>query len=269
MKNLKKTLSVILAAHMLLLCLALSAFAADRKITVTLRVEGIKTCLYYGKVTLDENSTALDALMQADKDSTALTVTVADSQFGAYVSAINGESEKTFKGWDGWLYRVNDTEPQFSAAEQSVSSGDSVVFYYGDPYGVGMQYPVINTANLNDGKISFTSTDTAYDENWNPVTRENPVKAYTLTWGYGNGKTVTVTPDENGVCTIEKEYLTNEAHSVQIERYAENGCPTVLRLAPDCTVGEKTATNIFYELIAKLRDFFSKLADFFKNLFKR
>ena len=269
MKNLKKTLSVILAAHMLLLCLALSAFAADRKITVTLRVEGIKTCLYYGKVTLDENSTALDALMQADKDSTALTVTVADSQFGAYVSAINGESEKTFKGWDGWLYRVNDTEPQFSAAEQSVSSGDSVVFYYGDPYGVGMQYPVINTANLNDGKISFTSMDTAYDENWNPVTRENPVKAYTLIWGYGNGKTVTVTPDENGVCTIEKEYFTNEAHSVQIERYAENGCPTVLRLAPDCTVGEKTATNIFYELIAKLRDFFSKLADFFKNLFKR
>ena len=269
MKNLKKALSVFLAAHMLFLCLALSAFAADRKITVTLRVEGIKTCLYYGKVTLDENSTALDALMQADKDSTALTVTVADGQFGAYVSAINGESEKTFKGWDGWLYRVNDTEPQFSAAEQSVSSGDSVVFYYGDPYGVGMQYPVINTDKLKDGIISFVSTDTAYDENWNPVTRENPVKAYTLIWGYGNGKTVTVTPDENGVCTIEKEYLTNEAHSVQIERYAENGCPTVLRLAPDYTVGEKTATNIFYELIAKLRDFFSKLADFFKNLFKR
>ena len=269
MKNLKKALSVFLAAHMLFLCLALSAFAADRKITVTLRVEGIKTCLYYGKVTLDENSTALDALVQADKDSTALTVTVADSQFGAYVSAINGESEKTFKGWDGWLYRVNDTEPQLSAAEQSVSSGDSVVFYYGDPYGVGMQYPVINTDKLKDGIISFVSTDTAYDENWNPVTRENPVKAYTLIWGYGNGKTVTVTPDENGVCTIEKEYLTNEAHSVQIERYAENGCPTVLRLAPDYTVGEKTATNIFYELIAKLRDFFSKLADFFKNLFKR
>ena len=268
MKNLKKALSVFLAAHMLFLCLALSAFAADRKITVTLRVEGIKTCLYYGKVTLDENSTALDALVQADKDSTALTVTVADSQFGAYVSAINGESEKTFKGWDGWLYRVNDTEPQLSAAEQSVSSGDSVVFYYGDPYGVGMQYPVINTDKLKDGIISFVSTDTAYDENWNPVTRENPVKAYTLIWGYGNGKTVTVTPDENGVCTIEKEYLTNEAHSVQIERYAENGCPTVLRLAPDYTVGEKTATNIFYELIAKLRDFFSKLADFFKNFFK-
>ena len=94
MKNLKKTLSVILAALMLLSCLALSAFAAGGKITVTLRVEGIKTCLYYGKVTLDENSTALDALMQADKDSTALTVTVADSQFGEYVSAINGESEK-------------------------------------------------------------------------------------------------------------------------------------------------------------------------------
>ena len=78
-----------------------------------------------------------------------------------------------------------------------------------------------------------------------------------------------MTPDENGVCTIEKEYLTNEEHSVQIERYAENGCPTVLRLAPDFTVGEKSTSNIFRALFEKLKDFFSKIADFFKNLFKK
>lgn len=269
MKNLKKSLSVILSAMMLFMCLVLPAVAAEEKITVTLRVEGIKACLYYGKVTLDAGSTALDALIRADEDSNELTVTVTDGQFGAYVSAVNGENEKTFSGWDGWLYRINDTEPQLSAAQQKISSGDSVVFYYGDPYGIGMQYPVINTEKLREGMISFTSTDTAYDENWNPVECENTVMDYTLTWGYGNGKTVTVIPDENGVCTIEKEYLTNETHSVQIERYAENGCPTVLRLAPDFTVGEKTTSNFFRQLFEKLKDFFSRLADFFKNIFNK
>lgn len=268
MKNFKKALSVLLAALMLVSVFALSAFAAG-KITVTLRIEGIKACLYYGKVTLDADSTVLDVLTQADKDSTALTVTVVDSEYGPYVSAINGESEKTFKGWDGWLYRVNGTEPQLSAGKAKVNAGDSIVFYYGDPYGVGMQYPVVNTESLSEGKISFTSLDTEYDENWNPVLKEKSVTGYTLTWGYKNSKTVTLTPDANGVCTIPEEYLTNEAHSVQIERYAPNGCPTVLRLAPDFTVGEKTATNILYELLAKLKSFFAKLADFFKNLFKR
>lgn len=268
MKNLKKTLSVLLAALMILSLFAMSAFAAG-KITVTLRIEGIKACLYYGKVTLDNGSSVLDVLKQADKDSTALTVTVVDSQYGPYVSAINNESEKTFKGFDGWLYRVNGTEPQLSAAKEKVNAGDSVVFYYGDPYGVGMQYPVINTENLKEGKISFTSMDTTYDENWNPIVKENPVTGYTLTWGYENGKTVTLTPDENGVCTVPEEYRTNEAHCVQIERYAANGCPSVLRYAPDFTVGEKTTANILYELIARIKDFFNKVVEFFKNIFKK
>lgn len=267
MKNFKKTLSVFLAALMLLSCFALSAFAAGGKTTVTLRIEGIKACLFYGRVTVDDDATVLDVLKQADKDSTSLTVTVTDGEYGDYVSAINGESEKTFKGFDGWLYRVNDTEPQLSASKLKIKANDSIVFYYGDPYGVGMQYPVVNTESLKDGKISFSSFDTEYDENWNPVTRENPVKGYTLTWGYNNVNTVTVTPDENGVCTIEEKYLTNEAHSVQIERYAANGCPTVLRFAPDFTVGEKTADNLFVELFARLKAFFNRILDFFKNLF--
>lgn len=269
MKNLKKSLAFLLTVLTVLSCFTAFAFAIDGKVTVTLRIEGIKSCLYYGKITVDGGATVLDVVEKADKNDPALTVTVVDSEYGPYISAINGESEKTFKGYDGWLYRVDGKEPEVGVSAYSVSESESIVVYYGDPYGVGMQYPVANTSELENGKISFTSVDTVYDENWNPVQKENPVTGYTLTWEYGSGKTVTLTPDENGVCVIPEEYRTEGAHGVQIERYAANGCPTVLRYAPDFFVGEKTPDNIIDELIAKIRSFIAKIIDFFKSLFKK
>ena len=268
MKNLKKSIAVLIAALMLFYCFAASAFAAGT-VTVTLRVEGIKNCFYYNTVTVNEGATVLDVLTQADKDSDSLTVTTVDSQYGAYVSAINGESEKTFKGWDGWLFRVNDVEPQVGVSAYTVSDSDSIVVYYGDPYGVGMQYPKINTSELENGKISFTSLDTVYDESFNPVQKENPVTGYTLTWEYNNGKTVTLTPDENGVCVVPSEYLSKGAHKVQIERYAANGCPTVLRLAPDFYVGEKNAQNLISDIFNKFKELINKIIEFIKSIFKK
>jgi len=268
MKNLKKALAVLLTALMVLSCFSAYAFAAG-KITVTLRIEGIKACQYYGKVTVDSGSTVLDVVKQAEKSSSKLDVTVVDSKYGDYISAINGETEKTFKGYDGWLYRVNGKEPEVGVSAYTVSASDSVVLYYGDPYGVGMQYPIVNTSELANGKISFTSIDTVYDDNWNPVQKENPVLGYTLTWEYSNGKTVTLTPDENGICTIPEEYLTEGAHGVQVERYAANGCPTVLRYAPDFYVGEKTADNILVQLFKTIKDFFNKIVEFFKSIFNK
>ncbi len=266
MKTLKKTTALLLSLLMLVSCFAASVSAAG-KITVKLRIEGINACQYYSYVTVDSGSTVLDVVKQADSIDSTLTVTVVESKYGDYISEINGEKEKTFKGWDGWLYRVNNAEPEVGVAAYTVSDSDSIVVYYGDPYGVGMQYPEINVDALSDGKISFTSLDTVYGDNSVPITTRNSVTGYTLTWGYSNSKTVKVTPDENGVCTIDERYLTNEAHSVQIERYAPNGCPTVLRLEPDFYVGEKVTENFIYELFTTLKNFFNKIINFFKSLF--
>ena len=131
---------------------------------------------------------------------------------------------------------VDGVAPEVGVDGYKVESGDVIVMYYGDPWNTGMQYPIINTEKLSDGEISFTSMDTVYDENWNAVTKEVAVTGYVLTWGY-NGKTVEITPDENGVCKIPYKYLTIGEHTVQIEKYdAKTGLPTVLRFAPDFSV---------------------------------
>ena len=263
MKMFRKTLSIVMVILTVLMCLSLSAFAADT--TVNLRIEGITECLYYGNVTVSENATVYDVLLKADKESDKLTVISTASEYGAYVSAINGITSGTYteKKWDGWSYRVNGVAPSVGVDAYTVSAGDSIVMYYNDEWNTGMQYPTVKTDKLSEDKIYFTSMDTVYDENWNATVKECAVTGYTLIW---DGKKIT--PDAEGVCTIDASLLTAGKHTVQIEKYdAKTGLPTVLRFAPDFTVTVEgsEAEKSFFDMI---KDFFMSIIEFFRNLFK-
>lgn len=269
MKKTSKAFSVILAVLMLFSVFSIGAFAQE-SVTVSLRIEGIDSCIYYKDVTVPASSTAYDVLVSADKADDSLTVDAISSKYGTYLQTINGikAGNYTVLGWDGWLYMVNGEVPvdpdneelQLGLGDYVVKNGDNIVIYYGDPYGAaGMQYPVMDTSKLGDGIVSFTSMDTVYDEYFKPTTSENVVYDYTLIWEY-NGKTVELTPDENGVCKIPYKYLTIGDHNIQIERYDEKtGLPTVLRFAPDTEVN----IGIFDGILA----FFKMIAEFITSLF--
>ena len=277
MKLFKKTLCVLLAA-LLLGCTALTAFAAEGDVTVSLRVEGITDCLFYDNVTVAADATALDALKAADAASDDLTLTVTESEYGAYLAAINGlfAGSQTTKGWDGWMFRVNDEAVSVGIDAYTVSNGDSVVVYYSDEYGdTGMLYPEINLDGLMEGKISFTSATTEYDpETWEPTVKQVPVTGYTLIW---DGEKIIA--DEEGVAHLTEAQIADGDHSVQIERYAENGLPTVLRFAPDygVTIGsaedpddsQDQPQGLFARIIAFFRNLFQKIAAFFGKLFNK
>ena len=277
MKLFKKTLCVLLAA-LLLGCTALTAFAAEGDVTVSLRVEGITDCLFYDNVTVAADATALDALKAADAASDDLTLTVTESEYGAYLAAINGlfAGSQTTKGWDGWMFRVNDEAVSVGIDAFTVSNGDSVVVYYSDEFGdTGMLYPEINLDGLMEGKISFTSATTEYDpETWEPTVKQVPVTGYTLIW---DGEKIAA--DEEGVAHLTEAQIADGDHSVQIERYAENGLPTVLRFAPDygVTIGsaedpddsQDQPQGLFARIIAFFRNLFQKIAAFFGKLFNK
>ncbi len=268
MKQFRKTLSILLTALMLLSCIPVFAFGANQ-ISVKLRVEGIDKCFYYDDVAVTAGSTAYDVLVKADDESEALTVTAYVSEYGVYVSAINGleAGTQTKKGWDGWQYHVNDADPGVGMDAYSVKENDSIVIFYGDEWGeTGMYYPSVS---VKEGKVSFPCVVTTYDENWTPVVKEENVTGYTLVWGYGNGKTKEFTPDEEGVCEIPAYYYTNGDHSVQIVKTAENGLPMVLRFAPDFTVAVEDADmGFFARFVAFFEMLFTAIKDFFAALSK-
>ena len=228
MKKISKILVTALALTLVLT--AIPMFASADVLKVTLRVEGTEGNLFYGEITLDsaEEVTAADIIDKAAEENESLTVEGASV---GYITSVNGVAGGVFGGWDGWLYRVNGLEPSVGVNEYAVSDGDSIVLYYGDPFGVGMQYPELDTSDIANGVISVYSSDTVYDENWNATTVNNPVSGAVLTF---DGTEYTT--DEEGKVTVDASLLTAGKHSVQIEKTAENGCPLVLRFAPDAVV---------------------------------
>lgn len=193
------------------------------------RIEGIDECLYCESVEIwtDETFTVADALSYVDSNEDAITITgIADG----YITDVNGDAAGAFGGWDGWLYNVNGAEVSVGITDYQLSDGDSILLYFGDPYGVGMQFPAASF-DSESGELTFTSTDVSYDADWNPVYTENPVVGMTVMWDGAEYIT-----DENGVAAIDDKYLAPGTHDVSWEKVNEAGIPLVLRSEPGYTV---------------------------------
>lgn len=228
----KKFNKILILAFVAIVIVAAMPFAVSAEtLKVTLRVEGIEANLFYGTVEYesgDKAVTAADIIDKAAEDNESLTVVGASA---GYITSVNGIDGGKYGGWDGWMYRVNDIEASVGVNEYEVKNGDVIVLYYSDAFGAGMQYPELDTSKLSEGVIKVTSKDTTYDASYNPTVTVNPVVGATLKFD-GN----TYTTDEKGEVKIDASLLTAGSHKVAVEKYAENGCPTVLRLAPDAKV---------------------------------
>ena len=209
----------------------------DSSNEVTVRIEGISNNLYYDTVDLSKATdlkTVADVLNYVDEQDDNLTITgIADN----YITDVNGETAGKFGGYDGWLYRVNDTEPNVGVGDYTISNGDNIVLYYGDPFGVGMQYPNVE---LKDNVLTVTSSDAVYDENYNATYVTSPISDLTVYWDC-NGSVTTYTTNEQGQVTIDAKLLTKGKHNVAVSKVSESGIPLVLRLPKDYTV-EVTTT---------------------------
>lgn len=238
MKNTRKTLTLAVICAMLLSLLTIFV-SAESETKISLRIEGDTSCLFNETITfIGTEVTVKDVLAAADDKDNTLTVTGLDT---GYVYEINGIKGGKYGGWDGWLYTVNGISPVTSVSETKLSDGDSVLLYFGDPYGVGFQLPEIE---VKDGKISFYSMDTVYDENYNANIVKNPVVGATVKISDG-GNTYTYTTDANGTVEADEKLLKSGTYRYSIEKYAANGLPIVLRSAPDAsyTVEQSPATS--------------------------
>lgn len=249
MKIIKKTV-LILTITLLSLLPFITVMAEEPEVSVSLRIEGAETTLYYDNVVLPakDGLTALDVVKAADATDEGLTVTVTSSLYGDYISAVNNEAEGQIL-YDGWMYSVNGKSGTESISACAVSNGDVLVLYYSDAYGAeGFQTPVIEDSKINEGILKFISFDVTYDANYNPVETINPVVAATVIWGYGD-KTAEYITDENGEIIIDTAQLTVGEHSVSIEKYSKTTTtsggklPLVLRLPADTVVKIENETN--------------------------
>lgn len=224
-----------------LMAMSMPIVSAEEVSTVTLRIEGINECFYYDEYSFDGTDDTLGKILSdIDLQNDNLSISGIDDD---YITAINNDTAGTFGGWDGWLYTVNGLEPTVGINEYTVEDGDSILLYYGDPYGVGMQYPSADISEIENGVITFTSSDAVYDADYNVSYETNPVVGMTVSWKSDDEITNFVS-DENGQIQIPSELLSDGNHSVSWLRTAENGLPTVLRSAPDYSIEVKISETV-------------------------
>lgn len=68
-----------------------------------------------------------DATVLAALQATGVDATVEDSEYGKYISALNGAAAE---GSSGWIYTVNGQEVMESADQCQLAAGDTVEFQY-------------------------------------------------------------------------------------------------------------------------------------------
>ncbi|MDF2841876.1 MAG: hypothetical protein K0R00_302 [Herbinix sp.] len=236
MKKISKKIIILLLSMIVFYSISASttAYAVENAMNITLQVEGTEENLYYRTLSIPykDRLTLQDALSYIDLNEESLSITGVDI---AYITEINGETAGKFGGWDGWLFKVNGFEAIVGIDSTILNDGDTIVIYYGDPYGVGMQYPKADISELKDGILRFTSLDTTYDENNNAIYTVNPVIGASVTWYYDNLSKIYVT-DNNGEIKINQEQLTQGKHVIQISKYHNTGIPLILRFPPDNSI---------------------------------
>lgn len=233
----KKAIISFIEASILAVSMPMAVFAtaspSNETLEINIRIEGIKEnicCDTFNVPVTDDVLTAADALSFADASDDSFEITGIDS---GYITCINNDVAGSFKGYDGWLYTVNGVEAPVSISEYTLNDGDNILLYYGDPYGVGMQFPKMNYNN-ESGTLTFKSIDTVYDADWNASTVENPVEGLTVTWN--NDSDLCFVTDKNGEIKLPNELLTPGTYYISYEKKAENGIPLVLRSEPELSI---------------------------------
>ncbi len=230
----KKIITTVTALVMMVAALTVSASAKSAEKTVSVRIEGLTSNIYYDTVTTTTDNVA-DLLNQINSEVDSVDITIQDGSYGAYVVAVNEETEACKGGYEGWMFTVNGKVSDYGISETKIKDNDTVCLYFADPFGAGFQYPEVDITDVNEGILVFTSEDTEYDENYNETVKTNPVEAAKITW-YTDDTSITLTTDASGKINIPEKYLTNGSHKITIEKYSENGVPQVLRFAPDYAV---------------------------------
>jgi hypothetical protein len=107
---------------------ATSEAAASISAQVTLtdaHDEDATEVIFDGEVTLDEGASVLDAL-----EATGVEAEVVDSEYGPYVTSINGLENGAYGDSSGWTYTVNGEYGTTSADACILADGDEVAWSF-------------------------------------------------------------------------------------------------------------------------------------------
>ena len=118
-----------------------SASVTEATYQVELAVNGLSGPILASAIhTATEGTTALELVKSALEES-SISYDVVNSEYGAYIKAINGLEAGSWGGWDGWMYSVNGVSPDVGLGAYELNDADKVEVYYST-------YPIFSTTSV-------------------------------------------------------------------------------------------------------------------------
>ncbi len=208
----KKTVSIIILAVMLVSMLGIAASAADEAKSVIVTVcDGKGIAVVNEKIAIEEGKTdTLNDVFKAVNEKHGKTFATVNSDYGLSITCFWSIEHGGASG-----YYVNDQMAM--GLTDVVKNGDRVVaFVYSDATGFSDSYSYfdIKETNVKKGEaVTLTLSRLGFDENWNTVVLPVADATVTIDGTAVDGKTdangkITFTPAKSGVVSASSETVT-------------------------------------------------------------
>ncbi|PWW04760.1 prenyltransferase/squalene oxidase-like repeat protein [Paenibacillus cellulosilyticus] len=211
-----------------------TAMNPGEDIAVSIQVEGPQGSIAEGTST---GSNALQALQKLLTEK-QIPLTVTDSSYGKYVSAINNIAAGTYGGYDGWMFNVyRDGEWTFPAvgmADYEVNDSDKLLVYYAGS-NTQMVDSIQVTPSAPKAGESFTVAVKQITSVWNGTSSDN-VSSVAAGVQVKIGS-ATATTNANGIATFSSGIAQAGTYSIEVTGYMQDDAPTVVRSTKSLVVG--------------------------------
>lgn len=209
-------------------------------LSVSIQVEGPQGSIAEG-IAAGSNVLAVLQNLLTEKQ---VPITVTDSSFGKYVSAINNIAAGTYGGYDGWMFDVNrDGQWSFPAVGMDafeLQKSDKVVVYYSGSDTQLVESIQVTPASPKAGE-AFTVAVKKTASIWNGTTSEI-VTAAAAGVQVKIGST-TVTTDADGLAAFSSGVAEAGTYPIVVTGYAADQAPSLVRAAKPLVIVQGSTTN--------------------------
>ncbi|WP_138752267.1 DUF4430 domain-containing protein [Paenibacillus sinopodophylli] len=212
---------------------------------ITINIEGPQALIAEGHT---KGAFALDAL-ELFADENNVTLQIADSSYGKYLKTVEGISEATYGGYDGWQYAVKRggewIYPAIGIAEFELLPADHLLVYYGDFNTQYVNTVVVSPSEPRVGQdFTIQVNKETLDWNTNQVVK-TPVAGASVAFG---NKTATTNAD--GEAVFYGGLTSVGIQSGVVTKYVADGAPSIVRHKFNVTIApaDPTAVDTFVTL---------------------
>ena len=204
--------------------------------TFSFRIEGSKDTLCTGQTL---GPTAMDIVKNASTQC-GFSYNIQTTSYGPYLNQIGSDAAS---GQNGWVFLVNDTEPNVGAADYQLMPNDQVLWFFGDYTWLPIKL-ALSSAQTGSGQSVVATVEDFNNNIWSPLAGANvTVGTKTFTTDSSGQATVTNQDGYYQVFAQESGYIRSNAQLLQIGQPASGQVNLTASISSGQVQGTSTQTS--------------------------